>query len=91
MRLKKAMVIPIYKGGDCSLVSNYRPVSLTSVVSKQMEHVIGSICGKSGIKRFGYLRVNTDCGRDFHAKVKYLRFARTLQTPWRTEVGQTLL
>jgi hypothetical protein len=33
-------VIPIYKGGDPSLVSNYIPISLTSVVSKQMEHVI---------------------------------------------------
>jgi hypothetical protein len=39
---KKAIVVPIYKGDDCSLVSNYRPVSLASVVSKQMEHVIAS-------------------------------------------------
>ena len=37
---KKATVIPIHKGGDRSLVTNYRPVRLTSVVSKQMEHVI---------------------------------------------------
>jgi len=35
-------VIPIHKGGDRSLVTNYRPVSLTSVVCKQMEHVIAS-------------------------------------------------
>jgi hypothetical protein len=26
---KKATVIPVHKGGDRSLVSNYRPVSLT--------------------------------------------------------------
>jgi hypothetical protein len=26
---KKAVVVPVYKGGDRSLVSNYRPVSLT--------------------------------------------------------------
>src|SRR5215469_9185024 len=39
---KKATVIPIHKGGDRSLVTNYRPVSLTSVVCKQMEHVIAS-------------------------------------------------
>ena len=32
----------IHKGGDRSLVTNYRPVSLTSVVCKQMEHVIVS-------------------------------------------------
>jgi hypothetical protein len=37
---KKATVVPIYKDSDRSLISNYRPVSLTSVVCKQMEHVI---------------------------------------------------
>ena len=39
---KRATVIPIHKGGDRLLVKNYRPVSLTSVVCKQMEHVIAS-------------------------------------------------
>ena len=39
---KRATVIPIHKGGDRSLVTNYRPVSLTSVVCKQMEHVMTS-------------------------------------------------
>jgi len=39
---KRATVISIHKGGDRSLVTNYRPVSLTSVVCKQMEHVIAS-------------------------------------------------
>jgi hypothetical protein len=38
---KKAIVVPIYKGGDRLVVTNYRPISLTSVVCKQMEHVIG--------------------------------------------------
>jgi len=37
---KTATVIHIHKGGDRSLVTNYRLVSLTSVVCKQMEHVI---------------------------------------------------
>ena len=36
---KKAIVVLIHKGGDRSVVKNYRPVSLTSVVFKQMEHV----------------------------------------------------
>jgi len=36
---KKAIVIPIYKRGNRSVVGNYRPVSLTSVICKQMEHV----------------------------------------------------
>jgi len=37
---KKATVVPIHKGGDRSVVKNYRPVSLTLVVRKQIEHVI---------------------------------------------------
>ena len=37
---KKAIVLPIHKGGDHSLVNNYRPVSLTSAVYKQMERII---------------------------------------------------
>ena len=39
---KRATVVPIHKGGDRSLAENYRPVSLTSVVCKQLEHVIAS-------------------------------------------------
>jgi hypothetical protein len=37
---KKAITVPIYKGGDRPVVGNDRPVSLTSVVCKLMEHVI---------------------------------------------------
>jgi len=37
---KEAIVVPIYKRGDRSVVGNYRPASLTLVVCKQMEHVI---------------------------------------------------
>ena len=33
-------MVPVYKGGDQSVVGNYRPVSLTWVVCKQMDHVI---------------------------------------------------
>ena len=39
---KKAIVVPVHKRGDRSLVSNYRTVSLTSVVCKQMKYVIAS-------------------------------------------------
>jgi len=39
---KRATVVPIHKGGDRSLVTNYRPISLTSVVCKQMEHALAS-------------------------------------------------
>jgi len=33
---KKATVVPIHKGGDRSLVTNYRPIC------KEMEHVLAS-------------------------------------------------
>jgi hypothetical protein len=36
---KKAIVVPIYKEGDRSLVGNYRPFRLTSVVCKRMEQL----------------------------------------------------
>jgi hypothetical protein len=49
---KSAIVVPIYKGGVRSLVPNYRPVSLTSVVCQQMEHVIA-----------GYLRQVCDTSK----------------------------
>ena len=34
-------MVPIYKGADRSIVGNYRPVSLTTVVCKQTGRVIG--------------------------------------------------
>jgi hypothetical protein len=43
---KKAIVVPIYKRGDQSQVSNYRPVSLTSVVCKQIKYVVASYLRK---------------------------------------------
>jgi hypothetical protein len=42
---KKAIVAPIYKGGDRLAITNYRPISLTSMVCKQLEH------GKAGYLR----------------------------------------
>jgi len=37
---KRTTVVPTYKRGNRSAVSNYRPISLTSVVCKQLEHAI---------------------------------------------------
>ena len=39
---KRATVISFPERGDRSLVTHYRPVSITSVVCKQMKHVIAS-------------------------------------------------
>lgn len=37
---KNALITPLYKKGDRSKASNYRPVSLTSICCKVMEHII---------------------------------------------------
>lgn len=37
---KVAFITPIFKKGKSNLVSNFRPISLTSTVSKAMEHVV---------------------------------------------------
>jgi hypothetical protein len=37
---KMATEVTIYKAGDRSPVSNYKPISVTSVVCKQLEHFI---------------------------------------------------
>jgi hypothetical protein len=37
---KCATIVPIFKSGDKKISSNYRPISLTSVISKTVEHVI---------------------------------------------------
>ena len=39
---KTANIAPIFKKGDRSNPANYRPVSLTSIVCKMMEHIIAS-------------------------------------------------
>lgn len=40
--LKIAKVIPVHKGGDSTLVNNYRPISVLSVLSKVLEKLIVS-------------------------------------------------
>ena len=37
---KRAAIIPIYKSGDKTVPSNYRPISLTSVICKVLERII---------------------------------------------------
>jgi hypothetical protein len=67
---KKAIVVPIYKGGDHLEVIYYRPVNLILVVCKQMEHAIAGYmkqCGEIGI---GYTRGNMASGWDTHVRVK---------------------
>lgn len=39
---KEANVTPVYKKGERNKAVNYRPISLTCILSKQMEHIIAS-------------------------------------------------
>ena len=39
---KKANIVPVFKKGDKGRVENYRPISLTSITSKILEHIIHS-------------------------------------------------
>ena len=38
----KANVMPAFKKGDKSLAANYRPISLTCILCKVLEHIIAS-------------------------------------------------
>ena len=37
---RSAIVTPVHKGGLASIISNYRPISLTCVASKVIERVV---------------------------------------------------
>ena len=39
-RLKIAVVKPIYKNGDKALMTNYRPISMLTDISKIMENIM---------------------------------------------------
>lgn len=39
---KVSKIVPIFKSGDPSSVTNYRPISLTSIPCKLLEHIISS-------------------------------------------------
>ena len=54
---KSALVTPVFKKGDQSSPSNYRPISLTSIVCKTLEHVIHS----SVTFHFESNNILTDC------------------------------
>ena len=39
---KKANIVPVFKKGERHVASNYRPVSLTSIACKLLEHIVHS-------------------------------------------------
>lgn len=61
---REALVVPIFKKGDKHQASNYRPVSLTSIVCKLLEHIIHS----SVMKHFDQNEVLCDNQHGFRKK-----------------------
>ena len=61
---KEANVVPIHKKGNRSTAANYRPVSLTSIYCKILEHIIYS----SLIAHLDEYNALTDCQHGFRKR-----------------------
>ena len=61
---RKANIVPLFKKGDRAKPSNYRPVSLTSICSKVLEHIIHS----SIMSHFDELNILTDYQHGFRKR-----------------------
>ena len=61
---RKANITPIFKKGDRNLASNYRPVSLTSLCCKLLEHIITS----NIMYHLDQYNILTDCQHGFRAR-----------------------
>ena len=60
----QANVIPIFKKGEKYLASNYRPVSLTCICCKHLEHIVVS----NILKHLDLHNILVDCQHGFRAK-----------------------
>ena len=63
-RWKSVNVCGVFKKGKKSDPSNYRPISLTSIASKILEHIVHSHV----MKHFEHYNVLTDCQHGFRSK-----------------------
>eukprot|EP00745_Piridium_sociabile_P022913 TRINITY_DN35723_c0_g2_i2.p1 TRINITY_DN35723_c0_g2~~TRINITY_DN35723_c0_g2_i2.p1 ORF type:complete len:257 (-),score=48.22 TRINITY_DN35723_c0_g2_i2:83-853(-) len=61
---RQAWVVPIFKKGERHLAANYRPVSLTSITCKVLEHIIHS----SVMRHFDNHQILTDAQHGFRKK-----------------------
>ena len=61
---KNAHIVPVFKKREKHLPSNYRPVSLTSIVCKVLEHIVHS----SVMNHFDRHKILTDNQHGFRAK-----------------------
>jgi hypothetical protein len=62
---KEALITPLFKKGEPNVASKYRSVSLTSVVSKILEHIIHS----SIMRHINHHNILTDCQHGFRSIV----------------------
>ena len=63
-RWKSANVCAVFKKGEKSDPSNYRPISLTCIASKILEHIVHSHV----TKHFEHYNILTDCQHGFRSK-----------------------
>ena len=61
---REALIVPLYKKGLKHLPSNYRPVSLTSVACKVLEHIIHS----NIMRHFDHFNILTDKQHGFRKR-----------------------
>jgi hypothetical protein len=61
---RTANIVPIFKKGDQSKASNYRPVSLTAICSKMLEHIIHS----NVMDHLTYYNILSDSQHGFRAR-----------------------
>ena len=55
---KKAQVVPIHKNGNRSSPANYRPISLTSIMCKMLEHILSTsiyTCSYTHLNKYNIL------------------------------------
>lgn len=51
---KKAVVVPVHKGGDVDSISNYRPISLLGTISKIIEKVFNTRNNIIAASQYGF-------------------------------------
>ena len=69
------IIVPIPKGGDPSSTSNYRPISLLSIISKCLEtHIFNVILQTSSIKRLLFYQPVGIPGREVDLTCIVIRF-----------------
>ena len=76
---KKAKVVPIYEKGSKHLAVNYRPVSLTCICSKVLEHIVASKIYRH-LKKHNIIAMNKHGFRfGFSCETQLLEFVLYLQ------------